>query len=155
MKSLPKTMMIISFSLGLIPELALSYFGMKFLKEGWTTFWIIFLGIQVFHLIKSVYQSAVEWIMFHINLKSMLAEFIYSDLVNYKFPNPRDYSKNYVLNEYFDDVSSNPEINMDTRLMAKEMSTIIKINMGKGFQKTFQWSKVVDVALQKYAKVNF
>ena len=155
MRSLPKTTMIISFSFGLIPELALSYLGMKFLREGWTTFWIIFLGIQVLHLIKSVCQSAAGWIMFHIKLKSMLAECVYSDLVNYKFPNPRDYPKKYVLNDYFDDVSNNPEINMNTRLMAREISTIVRINVGEGFQKAFQWSKVVDVALQKYAKVNF
>jgi hypothetical protein len=156
MKSLSRKMVIICILLGLIPDLAISYLAMKLIHEGGKTLWLIFLGIQLIHILRGVYDSIGKWIIFYVWEKSHTAEAIYSDMVRNKFPNPRQYPNSYVANDYFESVALAPEIPVDTRLMAKEISTTIKIALGEGgMQAVFRWDKIVNVALKKYAELHF
>ncbi|MDP3259366.1 MAG: hypothetical protein Q8M34_02095 [Thermodesulfovibrionales bacterium] len=144
-----KALMILSFILGLIPELAISYLGMKLLNEGWTVFWIIFFGIQIIHLLRWGYKSLASWILFYFGLKSKLTEDIYSDLVKNKFPNPEKYSHPVLSLDYFNAVAYDPEIDMDTRLVAKEIATTLENCQREGeIQRTIQWEKASETALK-------
>lgn len=151
-----KALMILSFFLGLIPELAISYLGMKLLNEGWIAFWIIFFGIQIIHLLRWGYKSLASWILFYFGLKSKITEGIYSDLVKNKFPNPKGYLHNVLSKDYFNDVASDSEIAIDTRLMAKEIVTILENFQKRGeFQDSIQWDKAAEAALKRYADMHF
>lgn len=149
-------LMFLSFVLGLIPELAISYFGMTLLNEGWPVFWIIFFGIQIIHLLRWGYKSLASWILFYFGLKSKITRGIYSDLVKNKFPNPKDYSHNVLSQDYFASVAGDSEISIDTRLMAKEIRTTIENLQGNGeIQASIQWDKAAEEALKKYADMHF
>jgi hypothetical protein len=80
-----KMTLLFSFVLGLIPELLISYFLMKFVSGGWIAFGAIYLGIQGIHLLKSAYVIIARSIMFRLKLKSEMTGGIYSDLVKIIF----------------------------------------------------------------------
>ena len=147
--------MILAFIFGLIPDLTISYFGMKVLNEDWSAFWIIFVFIQIIPILKWVYNSVSSWIMFYCGLKNKIMNGIYSDLINNKFPSPKDV--HFILaTDYFQSVSNDSDIPIETRLIAKEIETIL-INFTRTgeVQTHLQWEKAADAALKKYSELNF
>ena len=148
-------LMIISFIFGLIPDLAISYLGMKVLNGDWSTFWIIFVFIQIIPILKWAYNSISSWIVFYSGLKDKIMDGIYSDLTKNKFPSPKDVHY-IVAHDYFQSVSDDPDIPIETRLSAKEIETIL-INFSRAgeIQTNLQWEKAADAALKKYYELNF
>lgn len=152
-----KSLFALGFLLGVVPEIAISYIGMKLLNEGWIAFGIIWGGIQIIHLLRWCYISLASWILFYFGIKSKIADGIYQDLVQHKFPNPKDISHNlFFSQDYFNDVAADSELSVETRLVAKEIGTILDHFHRSGeLQTGIQWDKSARVALKKYSDVHF
>lgn len=147
-----KTIVILSFFLGIIPDLIICFIIIKILNEEWETFLFIYLGIQIVRLLRWVYIILADSIFYRLKWKEEIKKGIYSDLVNKNFPNPKSYE--YLLTEtYFSNVANDSDAECDTRLMAKEIVTTIEsVRNFKGHQAYLQWEKSAELALSEYSK---
>ena len=147
-----KVTLLISFFIGIIPDFVICYLIMKFLNEGWGVFWLVYIGIQIIRTLRWVYLKLADSILYRMKWKIEIKKGIYSGLVDKKFPNPKSFT--YTSTEtYFNDVSRDSDAEWDTRLMAKEILTILEsVRRLKGFQAYLQWEKSAELALSEYSK---
>jgi len=90
--------------------------------------------------------------MFRLKLKSEMTGGIYSDLVKNNFPNPNEYPRSIISENYFRTISTDTGINCETRLVAKEILTIMdNVTKLDGVQAYLQWEKAGARALEEYS----
>lgn len=150
------TAFLISFVCGLIPEVFIAYVVMKLTDEGWSIFWITYIGIQVFHLIIWFFRSLVTWVFYNIFWKKEIVNGLYSCLNKYQYRTPL-----YVLNcghdaeVYFEDTVYDPEIDPETRIHAGSVLTRITFLRELGhIQGLYRFRKAALHALRKFTEKN-
>jgi hypothetical protein len=116
----------------------------------YSDYWNVKMGL--FKACRFHYLSLADSIIYRMKMKTEIKNGIYSDLVENRFPDPKSFT--YTLTEtYFSDVSKDPNAEWDTRLMAKEILTIIEsVRKLKGIQAYLQWEKSASLALTEYSQ---
>ena len=145
----------INFFAGLIPEVALSYFLMQLFNEGWSFFWLVYIGIQGFYFIVWIFRSLISWLLYKLIGKKQLIEKFYETLVSREYPDPHTYYSGDAMN-YFEEVVYEPDGKIETRINAATLMTEHQTLKGVGqLQFAYRIERAAREAIQMYMRKNF
>jgi hypothetical protein len=138
--------------LSLVPDSIIAYAIMRLLDEqSWRFFIYIFLALQLFYLIRWVFQSIIGWINFKMH-KDELINAIYKTLKENKFPEPEKYGFDEKFPEsYYRTILSDTDLRVEIRMMTQATDTEIRTMRSLGLlQPLFKLLKAHSEGIKKY-----
>lgn len=140
-----------------IPSIAIAYFLMKLLEEGWTFFWVVLIAIYVFYFLIWVINTIISFFSFFL-FKNRLINDTYSLLAQHKFPSPNKYRENKsgLPERYYINIIDDDSLDCKIRIQAAAMaSPFIQLRQRGEYLSLFRIIKIHNRALNKYADLHF
>lgn len=144
--------LMITAVVGCIPDLFFSWVIGRILD---CSMWYVWIGLQIVKLCLWIIRGMIGYLLFHLLWKNAIIDSTYSSLVKHRYPNPKKYFTS-TASDYFLDVMSDDEIEMNVRLdAAQNYGTTAALGSTQGLLGAMRMEKVILRAIERYNKLNF
>ena len=143
---------IIQYLIGSIPDTIISLVATIWIDQGLFLFFIVFIGLQLFHFIAWLLGSVVWWLYFVLHGRKQAGDYLYNYLFENKYPKPENYEESPL--DYFKRIADDENIDIKTRLKsAFEAGAVNSIPSSGKLQQHLMVSLAYEDALKKYKAV--
>jgi hypothetical protein len=136
---------------GMTPDVLVAAAITAYNSEGFVTFLLVFLGLQIVYLLIWIKNTVWAWVFYKYKGRKQVSDFFFDYLKKNKYPEPDDYLKSP--NEYFSSVAQNNSLPLELRLKAATDIGSLFYPIANGqMQNSIRLSMAIEDAIENYKK---
>ena len=139
---------VIAFVLGWLPDALVAFVVMKLTNDEWSTFWWVWLGIQVLYLLNWLKKTAWAWLVWRFWMRSRASSEAVTVLKSCNFPKPE--SDEHDIESFFTRLMEDDQQPVPIRIRAAEWRAAIHTGTSQGLQNALQVHRAWADALEAY-----